>query len=100
LKAGTVVGATLIAAPSSTKNQSGERYPEMHQRENCNQEWLWIAQPSAVQLLWMSETAWRRRLRSMVAQSNAISNPEIRPNILFRGKRLKSATVWGQTILH
>jgi IS5 family transposase len=31
LKAGTVVDATLIAAPSSTKNQSGERDPEMHQ---------------------------------------------------------------------
>ena len=31
LKAGTVVDATLISAPSSTKNQSGERDPEMHQ---------------------------------------------------------------------
>lgn len=36
----------------------------------------------------------------MDAQSNAISNLEIRPNILFTGKRLKSATVWGQAILH
>jgi IS5 family transposase len=31
LKTGTVVDATLIAAPSSTKNASGERDPEMHQ---------------------------------------------------------------------
>jgi transposase, IS5 family len=31
LKEGTAVDATLIAAPSSTKNQSGERDPEMHQ---------------------------------------------------------------------
>jgi IS5 family transposase len=31
LKCGTVVDATLIAAPSSTKNSSGERDPEMHQ---------------------------------------------------------------------
>lgn len=31
LKFGTVVDATLIAAPSSTKNSSGERDPEMHQ---------------------------------------------------------------------
>ena len=30
LKTGTVVDATLIAAPSSTKNSSGERDPEMH----------------------------------------------------------------------
>jgi len=37
LKAGTVVDATLIAAPSSTKNQSGERDPEMHQAKKGNQ---------------------------------------------------------------
>jgi IS5 family transposase len=37
LKAGTVVDATLIAAPSSTKNNSGERDPEMHQTNKGNQ---------------------------------------------------------------
>ena len=37
LKAGTAVDATLIAAPSSTKNQSGERDPEMHQTKKGNQ---------------------------------------------------------------
>ena len=37
LKAGTVVDATLIAAPSSTKNKSGERDPEMHQTQKGNQ---------------------------------------------------------------
>ena len=37
LKAGTVVDATLIAAPSSTKNSSGERDPEMHQTKKGNQ---------------------------------------------------------------
>jgi len=37
LKQGTVVDATLIAAPSSTKNQSGERDPEMHQTKKGNQ---------------------------------------------------------------
>jgi transposase, IS5 family len=37
LKAGTVVDATLIAAPSSTKNQDGERDPEMHQTKKGNQ---------------------------------------------------------------
>jgi len=31
LKAGSVVDATLIAAPSSTKNRTGTRDPEMHQ---------------------------------------------------------------------
>jgi IS5 family transposase len=37
LKTGTVVDATLIAAPSSTKNNSGERDPEMHQTKKGNQ---------------------------------------------------------------
>jgi transposase, IS5 family len=37
LKAGTVVDATLIAAPSSTKNQDGQRDPEMHQTKKGNQ---------------------------------------------------------------
>ena len=37
LKQGTVVDATLIAAPSSTKNQEGERDPEMHQTKKGNQ---------------------------------------------------------------
>ena len=37
LKTGTVVDATLIAAPSSTKNKTGERDPEMHQAKKGNQ---------------------------------------------------------------
>ncbi len=37
LKIGTVVDATIIAAPSSTKNCSGERDPEMHQTKKGNQ---------------------------------------------------------------
>ncbi|MBC5801880.1 MAG: IS5 family transposase [Candidatus Eremiobacteraeota bacterium] len=35
---GTIVDATIIAAPSSTKNASGERDPEMHQTMKGN-EW-------------------------------------------------------------
>jgi len=37
LRAGTAVDATLIAAPSSTKNASGERDPAMHQSKKGNQ---------------------------------------------------------------
>ena len=37
LKTGTAVDATLISAPSSTKNKSGERDPEMHQTKKGNQ---------------------------------------------------------------
>lgn len=34
---GTIVDATIIAAPSSTKNAKGERDPEMHQTKKGNQ---------------------------------------------------------------
>ena len=37
LRTGTAVDATLIAAPSSTKNAEGERDPEMHQTKKGNQ---------------------------------------------------------------
>ena len=38
MREGTIVDATIIAAPSSTKNQKGERDPEMHQTKKGN-EW-------------------------------------------------------------
>jgi len=37
LKRGSIVDATIIAAPSSTKNATGERDPEMHQTNKGNQ---------------------------------------------------------------
>jgi IS5 family transposase len=33
----TMIDATLIAAPSSTKNKKGKRVPEMHQTKKGNQ---------------------------------------------------------------
>jgi IS5 family transposase len=38
MRAGTLVDATLIAAPSSTKNQAKQRDPEMHQTRK-DQQW-------------------------------------------------------------
>lgn len=37
LREGTIVDATLIAAPPSTKNEDGQRDPEMHQTKKGNQ---------------------------------------------------------------
>ena len=37
LKEGSAVDATLIAAPSSTKNKDGKRDPEMHSGKKGNQ---------------------------------------------------------------
>ena len=37
MRGGSIVDATIIAAPSSTKNASGQRDPEMHQTKKGNQ---------------------------------------------------------------
>jgi transposase, IS5 family len=37
LRQGTIVDATLIAAPSSTKNEDEKRDPEMHQTKKSKQ---------------------------------------------------------------
>jgi IS5 family transposase len=37
MRAGTIVDATIIAAPSSTKNATGRRDPDMHQTKKGNQ---------------------------------------------------------------
>ena len=55
LKAGTIVDATIIEAPSSTKNRTGERDPEMHQTRKGNQ---WEREPVAFR----DEGAYRSRL--------------------------------------
>ncbi|ALS93542.1 hypothetical protein AXO1947_02210 [Xanthomonas oryzae pv. oryzae] len=36
LRGGTIVDATIIVAPSSTKNKDGERDPDMHQTKKGN----------------------------------------------------------------
>ena len=37
LRRGTIVDASIVDAPSSTKNRKGERDPEMHQTKKGNQ---------------------------------------------------------------
>ena len=37
MRGGTIVDATIISAPSSTKNKEGQRDPEMHQTKKGNQ---------------------------------------------------------------
>ena len=37
VRTGTIVDATIIDAPSSTKNKEGKRDPEMHQTKKGNQ---------------------------------------------------------------
>jgi IS5 family transposase len=42
MKQGTIIDATLISAPSSTKNKTGERDPEMHPTKKGNQWYFFI----------------------------------------------------------
>jgi IS5 family transposase len=49
LKRGSIVDATVIAAPSSTKNAEGERDPEMHQTKKGNQ---WCVSRTQAADLW------------------------------------------------
>jgi transposase, IS5 family len=42
MRQGTIVDATLIAAPSSTKNKAGKRDPDMHQTKKGNQWYIGI----------------------------------------------------------
>jgi IS5 family transposase len=45
LKTGSVVDATLIAAPSSTKNSTGTRDPDMHQTKKGNNWYFGMTSP-------------------------------------------------------
>jgi IS5 family transposase len=49
LKRGSIVDATIIAAPSSTKNAEGERDPEMHQAKKGEQ---WCVSRTQAADLW------------------------------------------------
>ncbi len=58
MRSGTIVDATIIAAPSSTKNAKGERDPDMHQDEE--------GQPMALRDRrhtsgWMPRSGWCTR---------------------------------------
>ena len=47
LKTGTVVDATIIKAPCSTKNKTGGRDPEMHQTKKGNQWYFGLPRPAS-----------------------------------------------------
>ena len=64
LKSGTVVDATLIAAPSSTKNSSSERDPEMKQSRKGQQWYFGMKCHIGVDM----NRAWSTRSRAPAAQ--------------------------------
>ena len=58
LKRGSMVDATIIAAPSSTKNADGERDPEMHQTKKGNQWYFGMKAHIGVD----ADSGWSRTL--------------------------------------
>lgn len=51
MREGTIVDATLIAAPPSTKNKDGERDPEMHQSKKGN-DWHFGMKAIGKSVIW------------------------------------------------
>ena len=77
LRQGTIVDAVIVSAPSSTKNEAGQRDPEMHQTRKGNQ-WYFGMKAHVVALLAeraerisflknSSSSAWRPTSRSRAA---------------------------------
>jgi len=81
---GTIVDATIIHAPSSTKNQRQERDPEMHQTKKGKQWYFGMKAHVGVD----SKT---KLIHSAVATAANVADPTVLPELLH-GKETK---VWG-----
>jgi IS5 family transposase len=84
LSSGTIVDATLIAAPSSTKNASGERDPEMRQSKKGNQWYFGMKAHVGVD-------ARHKLIHSVVATSGNVHDGHVLPQLLHGQER----RVWG-----
>ncbi len=83
---GTIVDATIIAAPSSTKNSSGQRDPEMHQTKKGN-EWHFGMKAH----IGMDS---RTKIIHSVAASAANVHDSLALPVLLHGKETR---VWGDS---
>ena len=81
---GTIVDATIIQAPSSTKNQRQERDPEMHQTKKGKQWYFGMKAHVGVD----SKT---KLIHSAVATAANVADPAVLPELLH-GEETK---VWG-----
>jgi IS5 family transposase len=83
---GTIVDATIIGAPSSTKNESGERDPEMHQTKKGNQWYFGMKAHIGVDS--------RTKIIHSVAASAANIHDSLALPALLHGKE---TCVWGDS---
>jgi transposase, IS5 family len=81
---GTIVDATIIHAPSSTKNASGERDPEMHQTKKGNQWYFGLKAHIGVD-------SKEGHVHSMCTSAASVSDVHMLPDLLHGEER----KVWG-----
>lgn len=86
LSTGTIVDATLIAAPSSTKNAKGQRDPEMKQSRKGKQWYFGMKAHVGVD-------AKSKLIHHVVSTSGAVSDGKMLPHLLHG----KETAVWGDS---
>jgi len=83
---GTIVDATIISAPSSTKNASGERDPEMHQTKKGNQWYFGMKAHVGVDKK-------HKLIHSMAATAANVHDSTMLPELLHG----RETQVWGDS---
>jgi transposase, IS5 family len=81
---GTIVDATILAAPSSTKNSSGERDPEMHQTRK-GEQWYFGAKAH------IGVDAKEGHVHSVCTSAASVSDVHMLPDLLHGAEK----KVWG-----
>ena len=84
ISTGTIVDATIIAAPSSTKNSKGERDPEMHQTQKGNQ-WFFGAKAH------IGVDSKEGIVHSVCTSAASVSDVHMLPDLLHGAEK----KVWG-----
>jgi IS5 family transposase len=83
---GTIVDATIISAPSSTKNRTKERDPEMHQTKKGNQWYFGMKAHIGVD----SQT---KLIHSVAATAANVHDSQVLPELLHG----QETRVWGDS---
>ena len=84
LREGTIVDATLIAAPSSTKNQEGKRDPEMTQTKKGNQWYFGMKAHTGTDPV-------NRVVHTVVATTASVHDSQVMEDLLHGDEQ----AVWG-----
>ena len=84
ISTGTIVDATIISAPSSTKNARGERDPEMHQTRKGKQWYFGMKAHIGVD-------SQRKLIHSVMATAANVADSRVLPHLLHG----QEECVWG-----